>query len=118
MTASQNECIFCKIASGDLGVPFVYESVGTVAFVDQSPRAREHILVVPKRHISSVDELTRDDDSLLGELFETAQQVAKLKAINVSGYRIVTNSGPDAGQTVFHLHLHLVGGEPLGQFGK
>jgi histidine triad (HIT) family protein len=118
VTASQSDCIFCKIASGDLGVPFVHESAGTVAFLDQAPQAREHILVVPKQHIVSVDELTRENDELLGELFETARRAAVLRNMNASGYRIVTNVGPDAGQTVFHMHLHVVGGEPLGHFGK
>jgi histidine triad (HIT) family protein len=118
MTDSQSDCIFCKIASGALGVPFVHESEHTVAFKDQAPLAKEHILIVPKRHVGSLTEITRDDDSLLGELMETARIVAEKQGMSETGYRVVTNVGPDAGQTVFHLHLHVLGGESLGQFGR
>ena len=117
MTASQNDCIFCKIASGQLGVPFVHETEHSVAFRDQSPVARHHVLVVPKRHIAGFDEITREDDALIGDLFETARSAARELGIEKSGYRIVSNVGPDAGQTVFHLHLHILGGEHLGRFG-
>lgn len=118
MTASQSDCIFCKIASGNLGVPFVYESEECVAFNDQAPLADEHILVVPKRHIGSLSGLTRDDDALLGALMATVNAVAEQLGLTDSGFRVVTNIGADAGQTVPHLHFHVLGGEKLGTFGK
>jgi histidine triad (HIT) family protein len=117
MTASQSDCVFCKIASGELGTPFVHESENTVAFDDLSPSAKHHVLVIPKQHIASLGELTRNDDSLLGELMQTARDVAKQRGLDESGFRVVTNVGPDAGQTVFHVHFHVLGGEPLGGFG-
>jgi histidine triad (HIT) family protein len=117
VTASNSDCIFCKIANGEVEVPFVHESENAVAFDDLEPLANDHILVVPRRHVASVGDLTRDDDSLLGDLIETVREVVKLRGLEDSGYRVVTNTGPDAGQSVFHLHLHVLGGEKLGRFG-
>ena len=116
MTASQEECIFCKISSGELGLPFVYESESVVAFNDMEPMAKEHVLVVPKRHVASVADLGQGDGLLLGEIFEAAKHVAGARGMTESGYRVVTNVGPDAGQSVFHVHFHVVGGERLGRF--
>jgi len=118
MTDAQDDCIFCKIASGALGTELVHETATTVAFNDLAPLANKHILIVPKRHIGSLAELSHGDDGLLGDLMETARIVAGKLGIADSGYRVLTNVGPDAGQTVFHLHWHLLGGEPLGQFGR
>ena len=118
MTASQSDCIFCKIASGALGVPFVHESEESVAFNDQAPLARNHILVVPKRHIGGMAEISRDNDDLLGDLMATVNAVAVKLGLSNSGYRVVTNVGENAGQTVSHLHFHVLGGEKLGTFGK
>lgn len=111
------DCIFCKIVAGEFGTSFVGESDGVVAFDDISPQAPVHVLVVPKRHVVSVRELGRDDDSLWGELLAVANQVATERGIADSGYRLVANSGPDSGQEVHHLHLHVMGGGKLGRLG-
>jgi histidine triad (HIT) family protein len=118
MTATMDQdCIFCRIAEGKLGATFVYESDNVVAFDDREPRAETHVLIIPRRHIASATALTRGDDSLLGEIFEAASTVAKERGIDRSGFRLLTNHGEDAGQTVFHLHFHLLGGNRLGPLG-
>lgn len=117
MTTGQDDCVFCKIAAGAFGTEFVYESAQVVAFNDLAPQASTHVLVIPRRHVANVTELTRDDDALLGELMQAAVQVAKDRGIDASGFRVLTNTGPDAGQTVFHLHLHVLGGNELGPLG-
>lgn len=111
------DCIFCKIAAGELGTAFVAESDHAVAFADLAPQAPVHILIVPKRHIPSIAGFAPDDDALLGDLVRLANQVARERGIDAGGYRLLTNVGPDAGQTVFHLHLHLLGGAPLAPLG-
>jgi len=116
MTPEQ-DCIFCRIATGEFGTEFVFESDSVVAFNDLSPQADTHVLVVPKRHIASVAALSRDDDSLLGDLVAAANAVAKDRGLHDSGYRLLTNHGPDAGQTVFHVHIHVLGGNVLGPLG-
>jgi len=112
--APEQDCIFCRIANGEFGTEFVYESDAVVAFNDLSPQAPTHVLVVPRRHLSSIAEIGREDDPLLGELLAAANQVASGRGLEASGYRVLTNHGPDAGQTVFHLHFHVLGGNPLG----
>jgi histidine triad (HIT) family protein len=109
--------VFCKIATGESEVPFVHQTEFSVAFNDLEPMATDHVLVVPRRHVASVGELTREDDTLLGDMFEAVREVVKLRGLEGSGYRVVTNTGPDGGQSVFHLHLHVLGGEKLGRFG-
>lgn len=116
-TTYDPDCIFCKIAAGEFGTTFVAESENAVAFADLAPQAPTHVLIVPKRHIASIAALTSADDPLLGELVRLANQVAGELGIERSGYRLLTNVGPDAGQTVFHLHLHLLGGTMLGPLG-
>lgn len=106
-------CIFCKIASGELGTEFVAQSEHAVAFDDIAPAAPVHVLIVPKRHIDSLRNL--DDPNLAGELLSLASQVAEQKGLLNGGYRVVTNDGPEAGQTVFHLHFHVLGGQKLGR---
>lgn len=117
MSASPTDCLFCKIANGDMDVPFVAESAHAVAFNDIQPLASTHVLVVPRRHIESIHTLQQDDDAVVGDLLELARTVATQLGIDQSGYRLVTNAGPDAGQTVMHLHVHLLGGERLHGFG-
>jgi len=116
MTQDQ-DCIFCRIAAGDLGTAFVYESDAVVAFDDLAPQAETHVLVIPRSHVASVADLGRDQDDLLGELVAAANSVAMTRGLTESGYRLLTNHGKDAGQTVFHLHLHLLGGHTLGPLG-
>lgn len=113
----EQDCIFCRIAAGELGTTFVYESEAVVAFDDLTPQADTHVLVIPRRHFPSVASVGRDDDALLGELFAAANHVALERRLGDSGYRLLTNHGRDAGQTVHHLHLHLLGGNALGPLG-
>jgi len=106
-------CIFCKIAKKELPSDIVYEDERIIAFRDIKPVVPVHILIVPKTHIPSVNHLERKDGELLGELFLAAQKIAKEQGVTESGYRLVFNVGRDAGQTVDHLHLHLLGGTKL-----
>lgn len=108
------DCVFCKIVRGDFGTEFVAESDSAVAFRDIHPQAPTHVLVVPRRHVASLNELDADDWSLAAELLRLAVEVARREGISESGYRVLTNTGPDAGQSVFHLHFHVLGGRPLG----
>ena len=114
MPDSSNDCIFCKIVAGEFGTEFVAETDLVVAINDLSPQAPTHVLIVPRRHIASVADLTPDDDALLGDCVRVAKRIAKDRGLETSGYRILTNVGPDAGQTIFHLHWHLLGGKTLG----
>lgn len=109
-----DDCIFCKIASGELGTPFLAETEHVVAFEDISPQAPTHVLVIPKRHVESIRDLGEDDAALAGEMMTVANRVAKDKGVDESGYRLVTNAGRDSGQEVFHLHFHVLGGRKLG----
>ena len=114
MADSTTDCIFCRIVRGDFGTEFVAESDGAVAFRDLHPAAPTHLLVVPRRHIGALRDLTPEDGALGGELFLLAARAAAQAGLSRGGYRVLTNDGPDAGQTVFHLHLHVLGGRPLG----
>jgi len=105
-------CIFCRIAAKDVPAGIVYEDADVVAFRDLSPQAPTHILVIPKRHVASLTDLVEADAALLGSMMLAAKKVA-LEAGLTGGYRVVTNSGPDAGQSVAHLHLHVLGGRPM-----
>ncbi|MCL1833491.1 MAG: histidine triad nucleotide-binding protein [Leptospirales bacterium] len=104
-------CIFCKIVSKDIPSKIVYENDKVLAFYDISPAAREHILIIPKKHIPSIDHISADDRDISAALFDAAREIAKLKNMQDEGYRIIINNGKAAGQEVFHLHLHLLGGE-------
>lgn len=112
--ADHEDCIFCRIATSELGTPFLIETDSVVAFEDLAPQAPTHVLIVPKRHVPSIAVLSRDHDALLGEMMEVANRVTDQRGIVESGFRLLTNVGPDAGQTVFHLHWHLLGGRALG----
>ena len=106
-------CIFCRIASGELGTEFVAQSENAVAFDDIAPLTPVHVLVVPKRHIADLQSL--DDPLLAAELIALAQTVASVKGLPDVGFRLVTNNGVEAGQSVFHLHFHVMGGQKLGR---
>jgi histidine triad (HIT) family protein len=108
------DCLFCKIAEGSLPSNIVYQDDKTVAFHDIQPQAPVHLLVIPKKHISSMNEAEREDAELLGHVLMVAQKVAKDAGLAESGYRIINNCGKDAGQVVFHIHFHVLGGESLG----
>jgi histidine triad (HIT) family protein len=107
-----NNCIFCKIIAGEIPSEKVFESEEIIAFKDINPQAPVHILVIPKRHIDGADTLVKDDTELAGCLILTVARIAEQLHLS-SGYRIVTNIGKDGGQTVRHLHFHLLGGEKL-----
>jgi histidine triad (HIT) family protein len=107
-----NNCIFCKIIAGEIPSEKVFESEEIVAFKDINPQAPVHILVIPKRHIDGADTLTGDNTELAGRLILTVARIAEQFHLD-TGYRIVTNIGKDGGQTVRHLHFHLLGGEKL-----
>jgi len=108
------DCIFCKIANGTIPVDFLYSDELVVAFNDIAPKAKTHILIVPRVHLSSASELKKEDSELLSRIFQVTNELAEKMGINESGYRIITNHGKDAGQSVDHLHFHLVGGNDLG----
>ena len=106
-------CIFCRIVRGEAPARIVYQDEDVTAFHDLHPRAPVHILIVPNRHIVGVAEVEPEDGALLGKLFLVARRVAEEEGV-VDGYRLVINNGRRAGQSVFHLHVHLLGGRPLG----
>ncbi|UOZ06447.1 histidine triad nucleotide-binding protein [Amycolatopsis sp. WQ 127309] len=114
---SEDETLFERIIAGEIPADVVYSDETTFAFRDIRPQARVHVLVVPKKRYRNLAELAAGDPSLLGEVVATARKVAELEGILGSGYRVVFNTDGDAGQTVFHVHAHVLGGEPLGFFG-
>ncbi len=106
-------CLFCRIATGDIPAKVVYEDDGVVAFRDINPQAPTHILIIPRRHIPSVNALEAGDAELVGRLYLVARELAETEGISGAGYRLVMNTGPAAGQSVDHIHLHLLGGRSL-----
>lgn len=106
-------CIFCHIVAGTAPSTMLYQDELVSAFRDIHPVAPTHILVVPNKHIASVNDLTEEDESLVGHLFTVARQLARQQGIDQNGYRLIVNTGPHSGQIVFHLHLHLIGGQRM-----
>ena len=117
MSDFEAETLFERIIGGEIPADVVYEDASTFAFRDIRPQARVHVLVVPRKRYRNVAELAAGDPQLLSEVVATARKVAELEGIVESGYRVVFNTDADAGQTVFHVHAHVLGGEPLGLFG-
>ncbi len=109
---SEQDCIFCKIIAGQLEARIFYEDDDLVAFWDINPQAPKHFLVVPRRHLVNASELTPDDDVLVGKMLRIAAQLAEKQGIG-DGYRFVLNNGEPAGQAVFHIHLHTMGGRRM-----
>ncbi len=107
-------CIFCRISRGEVPSTFLYQDEDVFAIRDIQPRAPVHLLVIPRAHIPAVSEVTPEQAALLGKLFLVANRLAAQEGVAESGYRLVMNCGPDAGQGVAHLHLHLLGGKRLG----
>ena len=107
------DCVFCKIIKKEIPAEIVYEDETVMAFKDVKPVAPVHVLIIPKAHIPSVNHVAMEDKTLMGELILTAQEIAREQGVDKSGYRLVLNIGKDAGQTVDHLHLHLIGGSRL-----
>jgi len=107
------DCLFCRIVAGETPATLVYQNDHVVAFKDITPRAPTHVLVVPRRHIATLNDLAPEDDALVGEMVRAAAGIAKQAGHAERGYRTVFNCNADAGQTVFHLHLHLLGGRKM-----
>ena len=108
-----DSCVFCKIANNEINSNIVYQDEQVTAFRDIHPVAPTHVLIVPNKHIESVNRLNSEDEALIGHLFTAARQIAVNEGIAENGFRLITNTGPDGGQTVFHLHLHLIGGQRM-----
>jgi len=106
-------CIFCKIISGEIPGTIVYRDEQATAFRDINPVAPTHILIVPNKHIESVSTLDAADEQLVGHLFTVARQLAEKEGVDRGGYRLISNTGSDGGQTVFHVHVHLIGGQRM-----
>lgn len=106
-------CLFCKIAAGEIPASKVYEDERLLAFNDINPQAPMHVLVIPKRHIATLNDLAAGDDALVGAMVRTAAAIAKEKGYDGPGYRTVFNCNAQAGQTVFHVHLHVLGGRTM-----
>ena len=107
------ECLFCKIVSGDINADIVYEDDNVLAFRDINPQAPTHVLIIPRKHIATINDLEDADAGAVGALYLAARDIAKQFGIAEDGYRVAMNCNQAAGQTVFHLHLHLLGGREL-----
>ena len=106
-------CLFCKIVRGEVPAKVVLSNAHVLAFHDVNPVAPTHVLVIPKQHIASIHDVTLEHAALLGELLLAGREVAEKLSLGESGYRLVMNTGKDAGQSVFHVHLHVLGGRPM-----
>jgi histidine triad (HIT) family protein len=107
------DCLFCQIVSGDIPSSIVYRDEHLVAFRDINPQAPLHVLIVPRRHVATLNDLAREDDDLVGEMVRRAGAIAREHGYADRGYRTVFNCNADAGQTVFHIHLHVLGGRVM-----
>ena len=108
-----SDCLFCGIVDGKIKANVVYRDDTIVAFKDIAPKAPVHILIIPRKHLISVADIAEADRALIGQIFQVAAKLAREQGIAESGYRVVVNSGADAGQSVFHLHYHLLGGRQM-----
>ncbi len=108
------DCIFCKIAAGEIPARIAYENERLVAFHDLFPQAPTHLLIIPRQHYATLNEVPASESALLGEMMSTATQLARDLGVADSGYRVVMNCNQDGGQSVYHIHLHLLAGRQLG----
>jgi histidine triad (HIT) family protein len=108
-----SDCLFCGIVEGKIKANVIYQDDIAVAFKDIAPKAPAHVLIIPRKHIVSVSDIEDQDQPLIGRIFQVAAKLARVQGIADSGYRVVVNSGADAGQSVFHLHFHLLGGRQM-----
>jgi histidine triad (HIT) family protein len=113
MSKSHQNCLFCKILAGDIPADIVYESDSAVAFRDINPKAPTHVLIIPRKHIATINDIGEDDHAIVGSLYSAARDIAAAEGLSDEGYRAVMNCNEAAGQTVFHIHLHLLGGRTL-----
>jgi len=109
-----DDCLFCKILSGDIPAELIYESDTAVAFRDINPQAPTHVLVIPRKHIATINDIEEDDEAIVGSLYTAAREIAAGESIAEDGYRAVMNCNAGAGQSVFHIHLHVLGGRQMG----
>lgn len=107
------DCLFCKIIQGEVKSKIAFENENVFAFYDIGPKAPTHILIIPKKHIENVSDINQENKSVVSDLVLAANDIARKTGIDKTGYRLVINCGPDAGQAVFHLHLHLLGGRRM-----
>lgn len=112
-----NDCIFCKIANGKIPAEVVYKSDNVVGFRDLHPVAPTHILFIPKKHYATLNDIPADELGIVSDLINGIREIAKKEKVDGKGYRVITNVNKDAGQEVFHLHVHLIGGRPMGKMG-
>ena len=105
------DCIFCKIIAGEIPSSKVYENESVYAFDDIDPKAPAHVLIVPKKHVASLNELNPEDAGLMGDIFMAVKEIAAIKGIAEKGYRVILNNGRAGGQEVFHIHFHVLGGK-------
>ena len=108
-----SDCLFCKIAAGDIPAQKIYEDDDVIAFWDISPAAPKHFLIIPRKHIVNLSDLSEEEDQLIGKMMRISAKVAEENGIE-KGYRTIMNNGADAGQVIFHLHMHVLGGRPMG----
>ena len=108
-----DDCLFCKILAGDIPADIIYESDSVIAFRDISPQAPTHVLIIPRRHIATIHDLEESDRETIGNLYLAAKEIAADEGLSESGYRVVMNCNRGAGQSVFHIHLHLLGGRAM-----
>ncbi len=108
------DCLFCKILSGEIPADIVYESDTAVAFRDINSMAPTHVLIIPRKHISTINDIEKDDELIIGSLYSAAREIAAQEGIAKEGYRAVMNCNESAGQSVFHIHLHVMGGRSMG----
>lgn len=107
------DCIFCKIVAKEIKADIVYEETDIVAFNDLYPKYKTHVIIIPTKHLASVAEMQEEDDVLIGKLLRIGARIAQERGLDEGGYRLLTNIGGNAGQSVPHLHVHLLGGEKL-----
>ena len=111
---SEQDCLFCSILNGDMPADIVYESDAAIAFRDINPQAPTHVVVIPRKHVATINDLNEEDREIVGSLYLAAKDIARAEGISDEGYRTVMNCNEAAGQSVFHIHLHVLGGRALG----
>ncbi|MBF0444966.1 MAG: histidine triad nucleotide-binding protein [Magnetococcales bacterium] len=109
-----DDCLFCKIAAKKIPSTVIYEDEHVFAFEDIAPQAPVHVLVIPKQHIASLDMLTKENSDIMGVVMERTAHIARLLNVNDKGYRTIINTNSDGGQVVYHIHVHILGGKPIG----
>jgi len=110
---SEQDCLFCKILNGDIPADIIYESDSAIAFRDINPQAPTHVLIIPRKHIATINDLDDEDQEIIGSLYLAAKDIARAEGLSDEGYRAVMNCNEGAGQSVFHIHLHVLGGRAL-----